>query len=258
MIEVLSELSDSPLPQTRGPKLNPFFDPSRSSDRHVRFLRLLGGGGHGYVFEVTIGSQRYALKIFKFYNPLAHQPLTHLGVPSDAITPQVDPFFAECRAFGRLIECGLNGDIGVHCYGYIKLPVEFEGMVARTNAARSIGGFCWDRPSQDGPSQLEPFRGIVKELVSGDPFVSGMAEKMGADLLKLSNIGVYPIDIKEDNYRGGRLTDFSASWTRPHVMLSVKGPLFAVQLQKDLLDKMIQGMIRNDSSSFTTDGTVEA
>ncbi|KAI9762472.1 MAG: hypothetical protein M1840_001232 [Geoglossum simile] len=245
-IEALSELSDSPLPQTDGPKLNPFFDPSRPSDRHVRFLRLLGGGGHGYVFEVTIDSQRYALKIFKFYNPLAHRPLTHLGIPSDTITPQVDPFFAECRAFGRLIQCGLNGDIGVHCYGYIKLPVEFESMINRSKAARSIGGFCWDRPSQGelsqgGPSQLEPFRGIVKELLSGDPFTSEMVEKMGADLLKLSNIGVYPIDVKEDNYRGGRLTDFSASWTYPHVMLSFQGhPAFAIQLQKELLGKMIQ------------------
>jgi Kinetochore Sim4 complex subunit FTA2 len=147
----------------------------------------------------------------------------------------------------------------VHCYGYIKLPVEFESMVARSKAARSIGGFCWDRPSrdelsQDGPSQPEPFRGIVKELVSGDTFTSGMAEKMSADLSKLSNIGVYPIDIKEDNYRGGRLTDFSASWTYPHVMLSFKGQTaFAIQLQKELLGKMIQGMIRNDNSSFTTD-----
>lgn len=67
----------APLPLCKGPKLAPFPDRRRSID----FIRLLGcdntaepedsedsegsngPGSHGYVFEVLIGSKRYALKI---------------------------------------------------------------------------------------------------------------------------------------------------------------------------------------------------
>jgi hypothetical protein len=157
---------------------------------------------------------------------------------NDDITHQFDPFFAECRAFGRLKECGLDGDAAVHCYGYVKLPLEFGSI------ARSFGHFFWDMPSQNGLSKPQYFRGIVKELVTSKVhfFTSEMTKKMGDDLLKLSRIGVFPRDIRKENYMGGRLTDFSASWTRPHVMLSFKGhDTRARRVQEQIFNKMIQG-----------------
>ena len=68
------------LPRCEGPKLAPFADRQSSID----FIRLLEcsnssdsesseessyGGAHGYVFEVLIGSKRYALKIVSLSLP---------------------------------------------------------------------------------------------------------------------------------------------------------------------------------------------
>lgn len=33
-------------------------------------------------------------------------------------------------------------------------------------------------------------------------------------------MAIFVRDIKADNYRGGKLVDFSVSWTAPHLMLS--------------------------------------
>ena len=51
-----------PLPECDGPKLSPF----RVSKARIRFDRLISDPrteGHGYVFEASINSQVYALKI---------------------------------------------------------------------------------------------------------------------------------------------------------------------------------------------------
>ena len=55
--------SNSPLPQCEGPKLHAFHDPKAE----ITFHRLLSDndseGGHAHVFEATIGSTAYALKM---------------------------------------------------------------------------------------------------------------------------------------------------------------------------------------------------
>jgi Kinetochore Sim4 complex subunit FTA2 len=55
--------SEGPLPNAKGPKLNPF----PHNGGHIEFLRLLGTGEHGYVFEVIIESQRCALKVVRSF-----------------------------------------------------------------------------------------------------------------------------------------------------------------------------------------------
>ncbi len=53
-----------PLPQCEGPKLRPFKDHHRA----IKFLRLLSdikSEGHAHVFEVSIGSKKYALKVVR-------------------------------------------------------------------------------------------------------------------------------------------------------------------------------------------------
>ena len=50
----------NPLPQCDGPKLRPF-----PNCKDIKFVRLLGdveAEGHSHVFEVSIGSNSYALK----------------------------------------------------------------------------------------------------------------------------------------------------------------------------------------------------
>ncbi|KAH8761543.1 hypothetical protein F5883DRAFT_562153 [Diaporthe sp. PMI_573] len=65
----------------------------------------------GYVFEVKIQSRVYALKVFKFFHP--HSTMYYWRVYLGSSTPlkkmiyYTDPFFAECRAYGRrfLLRC---------------------------------------------------------------------------------------------------------------------------------------------------------
>jgi hypothetical protein len=62
MIQVLPELLNGLLPDTKGPKLGSF----PHNGGHIQFMKRLGDGEHGYVFEVIIESQRYALKIVRW------------------------------------------------------------------------------------------------------------------------------------------------------------------------------------------------
>lgn len=67
----------------------------------------------------------------------------------------------------------------------------------------------------------KPLQAIVKELVDhGTPdFVSEQVPQMYDDLETLHSLGILIRDIGPCNYLGGRLIDFSRSWTMPHPCL---------------------------------------
>ena len=67
---------DEPLPTCEGPKLNPFHDLKAI----VKFERLLSdkdAEGQAHVFEASIGSSTFAIKIVRAYPPpvVKHQNL---------------------------------------------------------------------------------------------------------------------------------------------------------------------------------------
>jgi len=82
----------------------------------------------------------------------------------------------------------------------------------------------WNRPPEeyDLPvEQRQSFRAIVKDLVQDEaPFREKMIARMRKDLISLRRMAVFVRDVRKDNYRGGKLIDFSVSWTAPHIMLS--------------------------------------
>lgn len=65
-----------PLPQCKGPKLHPF----QKSKADIQFKRLLSNAqgtldssdqaGHAYVFEISIDSKTYALKMVRVHYPM--------------------------------------------------------------------------------------------------------------------------------------------------------------------------------------------
>ena len=59
---------EGPLPQCEGPKLEPFHDLTSS----ITFRRLLSdeSDSHAHVFEATIGSTAYALKLVSVKVPI--------------------------------------------------------------------------------------------------------------------------------------------------------------------------------------------
>ena len=158
------------------------------------------------------------------------------------VQEHMDPFYNECRAYGKLIETKRNGEYAVECYGYLHLPASIETeMTSRFRVTE------WDRPSSEASKPMslrEPFRCIVKELIEEDtPFTRSQIKSMLTHLRRIRQIGIFPMDIAARNYRGGTLIDFSAAMTRPHYLFAIK-PLrwVARDMWQDLadFDEMIQ------------------
>jgi len=157
---------------------------------------------------------------FKFYDRGEHElGLAGQNVPLDMIVGHLDPFYAECRAYGRIAERKRKRPVAVPCYGFIGLSAAQEDFLSETFHVSD-----WDRPEEeyDRPIADRPsFRALVKELVTDlIPFRKNMVRGMLAHLRSLRNMSVFVRDIRADNYCGGKLVDFSVSWTAPHLMLA--------------------------------------
>lgn len=141
-------------------------------------------------------------------------------VSIEDIIHQNDPFYCECRAYGRLEEVGRE-DLAVRCHGYLFLDqLEEEGLARR-------GFNDWDRvPATEGL----PLRGIVKELIADDadgPFTYQMLPRMRRDIQELNRLGIVVWDVRADNYRAGRLIDFSQAHTAPHMELDWNSTVYS-------------------------------
>lgn len=132
---------------------------------------------------------------------------------------QNDPFHCECRAYGRLKEAGRE-DLAVRCFGYVFLNQAQEDELAQR-------GFTdWDRCDA---VKGRPIRGIVKEYIPDDgngPFTYEMLPRMRRDIQDLNRLGIVTWDVRVDNYRGGRLVDFSQAHTAPHMKLDWNSAVF--------------------------------
>ena len=173
---------------------------------------------------------------FKFYDVKEDRESNFPGLNrriSDTImTYQSDPFFAECRAYGRISELqdrrrkklarSKISDVAVPCYGFLGLPATFEDLFRE-----KYGIFDWHRDEVDAKKlrdEQAPFRALVKRLVIGQKAILRPA-KMISDLRKLREGGIYQKDIAPRNYLGGLLVDFSVAWTIPHWSQNALGEL---------------------------------
>ena len=133
----------------------------------------------------------------------------------DVVRYQLDPFYAECRAFGLLAEKMKDDILAVRCHGYAFLPEALERRIHR-----DFGIKDWNRHEKDEGQKL---RAILKDYIVFNS-VCGRKKlsKMRENIIKLNELGIYNMDIREDNYRGGRLFDFSLAITSPHISLSLR------------------------------------
>jgi len=120
------------------------------------------------------------------------------------IIKHLHPFYAECRAYGRIEEKGKNGKAAVRCYGHLHVAAAQETVLNETFDVSN-----WDRPDEEygqAVSERQPFRAIVKELVTDtSPFREKMVARMLRDLRSLRKIRIYVQDIRETIIEG-------ASW----------------------------------------------
>jgi hypothetical protein len=156
---------------------------------------------------------------FKFFDPETTRaqliPAVNARISSDDIIGQTDPFYAECRAYGRIQQRKRKIPIAVPCHGFITIPATVEPELARR-----FGASEWDHQESELVKPLlrrKPFRALVKELVEEEPDVTeSLIKRMLKDLRALHSLGIYVMDVKIENYVGGKLVDFSVSCTEPH------------------------------------------
>ncbi|KAI1266247.1 kinetochore Sim4 complex subunit FTA2-domain-containing protein [Xylariaceae sp. FL1019] len=225
-----------PLPPTAyGPQLGPFQEDIRS----IRFQRRLNPDSSGYnasqvphgkVFQVSIGGRTFALKVFNFFSLNEIRPFLpftgHL-LKDELVRYQRDPFYAECRAFGRLIERGRDDELAVRCHGYAFLPPEVERQIER-----QFGIEGWNRKEEDKGSHL---RAIVKSHIRWKTLQHRRKLSAMRSILEVLNeeLSIYNMDIREENYLGGRLFDFSIAITVPHISFSS-----ALRSERQILENM--------------------
>ena len=138
------------------------------------------------------------------------------------IIHHTDPFFAECRAYGRINEWRKQGkltyDIAILCHGYIYLDEKYRKTLEDL-------GVVLDEESlaSQPPASLPPIRAILKELASDDSGVNAdTAYSVLRSIKKLHSLGIYNRDVRADNFRDGLLVDFGRSRTTPHCYLEDK------------------------------------
>ena len=146
---------------------------------------------------------------FRFYQLEEDEPgLSDCEAENPDLQFQIDPFFQECRAFGRIIEKGLNGLLAVHCFGYLHISADRERELYRRF---EVGG--WNRPNREYEQDVarrSPFRAIVKELVPQETtWTLKTSRKILRNLKALNEIGVYIFDVKPPNITDGQFVDFS-------------------------------------------------
>ncbi|KAG6040296.1 hypothetical protein E4U41_000981 [Claviceps citrina] len=218
-----------PLPLCDGPKLKPFPFPAQ---QEMEFLEYLGEGAHSHVFKIRIMGQVYALKLFRFlFLEDWFSPTRGFRDDREAITAFAnysEPFYCECRAFGRLQETGYE-ELATRCFGYLLLDEkheqammnQFSDLKLEFNGNIDCAG-CDDLraefPGKGG--RLPPIRGIVKEFGYSNEalgtFRTPDARRILRDIIRLQQLGIFRSDPAARQLIGGKLCDFSTALTVPH------------------------------------------
>jgi hypothetical protein len=158
----------------------------------------------------------------------------------------LDPFNCECRAYGRLKQ-EEREELAIKAYGYRLLTPEQEAEVTRRIEGEEFdelhrshevldGNNTWLRYEQH---RGHPIRAIVKQLVpnDGEPFGAAAIPHLWSDLEELHKLGILVRDVHAGNYLGGKLIDFSRSWTMYHPCLDQITPSNLQEIrQRDAMD----------------------
>lgn len=140
----------------------------------------------------------------------------------DEIIFYTDPFFAECRAYGRIQEArvtkGIREKLAVPCHGYLFLSRRDEKWLERDGVR--LGSRSLSKELRPPHLDTSLVRAIVKDF---EPRPSGLTSQNVRQALRrlkrLNEIQVYNGDIRGENFRGGYLVDFGTSQTEPHCLL---------------------------------------
>ncbi|PHH91465.1 hypothetical protein CDD83_366 [Cordyceps sp. RAO-2017] len=182
--------------------------------------------------------------------------------PAETVALHTDPFYAECRAYGRIQEAQERGllkrQIAIRCEGFLLLSDEDRNKLQDRGVdfEEGVGDGDGDIDGENGEDSKEmmrqlkaaknknrrPVRAMVKELACGESGVDAKsAGRILRDIRQLNRLKIYNRDIRKDNFRGGKLVDFGSSWTEPHCFLEADEDEAAETKAEDLVmfDEMV-------------------
>ncbi|KAI3321482.1 kinetochore Sim4 complex subunit FTA2-domain-containing protein [Xylariaceae sp. AK1471] len=217
------------LPPCSGPKLHPF----EPQDALIKWGPRLDkdcandADNQGFVFQVEIESRPYAIKVFKFFHPASEKYYweTYLGesYPLKEVIFYTDPFYAECRAYGRIKEARderkVRAEIATRCHGYLFLTTKDMSRLGREEGI----DLCTNIIDKDLRWALGGdlrARAIVKDLETDD--IGLNKDNIGRawrNVRLLNSLKIYNRDVRAENFMNRRIVDFGSSWTEPHIIL---------------------------------------
>lgn len=145
------------------------------------------------------------------------------SVPLKTVIFHTDPFYAECRAYGRIKQAQgerrLKREVAVPCHGYLFLQ-ERDAQLLREKGV-DLDDDAVDNQLLRVNKEGGRVRAIVKEFVPGDAGINTdrSLRKILRDIRSLNKLGIYVRDIRADNFRAGQLVNFGLSHTEPHCVL---------------------------------------
>ncbi|KAH9893794.1 hypothetical protein F4778DRAFT_794815 [Xylariomycetidae sp. FL2044] len=138
-----------------------------------------------------------------------------------------DPFFCECRAYGRLKESNRE-HLAIRCHGYIMMDKALQDDLREKDDTDWAEEWNWKPGTR--------FQALVKDLFDADLHgdksgLTGLEENSRIAMVNVDvksapravravkefhRIGVFVQDINNSNIVDGRMIEFSSAWTAPH------------------------------------------
>lgn len=148
------------------------------------------------------------------------KPLVGSDISLETTSYYSDPFYNECRAYGRINDDikrkKLKPNIVIPCHGYMYLSENDRRILEDRGMDLQLDKVPWEY--QQGTLGGCRARALVKSLASGEPGVNGKTiNNVLHDIMMLNYRGVYNMDIRLDNFRDSKLVEFGSSRTDPHI-----------------------------------------
>ncbi|KAI1739228.1 kinetochore Sim4 complex subunit FTA2-domain-containing protein [Xylaria scruposa] len=221
------------------PMIHPFKDQEPSIEWGERLDDIPGSGSEikSFVFKVKINSEPYVLKVFKFIDPQSQiwelPSRLREAYPLEKLMVYTDPFYAECRAYGRIKEAVDRGEIrekiAAKCHGYIFLNSIDEKWLI--NHGIDLGTKILDDQLRQIVGGAGKPRAIVKDFEIAGPDLDEQTpqqiRRSFRSIWQLNQLGIFNRDVRTENFRNGWLVDFDTSYTLPHAIYSTLSPFEA-------------------------------
>lgn len=151
------------------------------------------------------------------------EPILPDSASLEEVTYHMDPFYAECRAYGRIKQGRVPGtrkltrDVAVSCHGFLFLKDRDKELLKQR-------GIDLEEQYLDVQAgQIDQARAIVKELIPpaiGHGITSKNVRYVLSDIRCLKMLKIYNGDVRLENFMGRKLVDFGYAITEPHCILN--------------------------------------